>query len=347
MLVKSRDVAESEARDSLAWSSRSQIAFVLGAMPALLFLFVIAPYLLTHYVVNRHDRFNYIPPPLGGDRALEGHWTDAPLVPARLVKIEGALGGFGWIAPNEDLAAKVFPTAVGSVGQVFVSVGEAVAKDAPLFSIQVREPSVSSDAQTRSSEVVVASPIAGTIAQIAVAAGEAVKTRNAQTTPAALVGDLSSVWLATEVEPAVARALRPNEMVEVRPIALADRSFSGRVLRVSPAESETMRASVRILVENADGALKLGMFAAFSVQDEANEALMIPESAVLFENDGARVFVKEREGGAPGAAAKLVARTIRVGRVEGGWVEAIEGLKPGEEVEATDAAFIDRAAKGY
>ena len=88
------------------------------------------------------------------------------------------------------------------------------------------------------------------------------------------------------------------------------------------------------------------MLATFSGPGGA-EALVIPQSAVLFENDSARVFVMERQGDASGPSKKLVARSIRIGRYGDGWVEAAEGLKAGEEVEATDAAFIDRAAKGY
>ena len=130
-----------EAREpsaSQAWSRRAQIVFVSVAMPVLVLLLVGAPYLLSHYVVNRHYRFNYIPPPLGGDRALEGHWTDAPVVPVRLVNFGADWSAFGWIAPDDDLTTNVLPTATGTVSQVFTSVGQAVAKDAPLFAIRTK-----------------------------------------------------------------------------------------------------------------------------------------------------------------------------------------------------------------
>ena len=118
------------------------------------------------------------------------------------------------------------------------------------------------------------------------------------------------------------------------------------MLEVSPVDSERGRAAFRVLIENPHGALKPNMLATFEVPGGA-EALVIPQSAVLFENDTARVFVMERDSDAPGASKKLVARSIRIGRYGDGWVEAAEGLKPGQEVEATDAVFIDRAAKGY
>jgi hypothetical protein len=53
-----RQASDGEANEHLEWSVRSQIVFVAVAMPVLLILVVVAPYLLTHYVINRHDRFN-------------------------------------------------------------------------------------------------------------------------------------------------------------------------------------------------------------------------------------------------------------------------------------------------
>jgi hypothetical protein len=107
---------------SQAWSRRAQIVFVSGAMPVLVLLLVAAPYVLTHYVVNRHYRFNYIPLPLGGDRALEGHWTDAPAVPVRRVNFGADWSAFGWIAADDDLTTgigpcprAIVPTAVASL----------------------------------------------------------------------------------------------------------------------------------------------------------------------------------------------------------------------------------------
>lgn len=343
--VRVPDAAHSEAMDSLAWSRGAQIVFVGAAMPLLILLLAVAPYLLSHYVVNRHDRFNYVPPPLGGDHALEGHWTDAPLSPARLVEINTAKLGFGWIIPDDDRVVGVFPSTSGTVGQVFASDGQFVAKDTPLFSIRPMQ--TSAGAGGSFADIVVASPIAGTITEIKVAPGAAVRVGQAQTAVAAVVADLSSVWLAADVAPTLAHALHLDTTVEVHSTAHADRTFAGRMLSVSSVDPATGRAAVRIRIDNADGALKLNTLATFSTPGGTDEALVVPESAVLFENGAARVFVMERESDAPGASKKLVARAIRVGRIEDGWVEATEGLKPGDEVEATDAAFIDRAAKGY
>jgi len=329
------------------WSRRSQIAFVGLAMPVLVFLLVGVPYLLAHYVVNRHTRFNYIPAPLGGDRALEGHWTDAPVVPVRLVDFGKEWSAFGWIATDDDLTTNVVSTASGTVSRVFAAVGQAVAKEAPLFAIRRR--ASETDAQSAEEETKVAAPAAGVVTRLDVAVGQEVKETKAGTAPpAASIADLSSVWLVSEIDENDARALRPEQAVEVRPTALAGRAYQGKILAVSPVDPETKRAAVRILVENSDGALKLGMLAQYfpgTAGDAGSPA--VPEGAVVFENGFTRVFAAAPKGGDSGASGKLTARTVRIGRIRDGMVEVVEGLALGENVEASDALFIDRAAKGY
>jgi multidrug efflux pump subunit AcrA (membrane-fusion protein) len=331
-----------EATIPQGWSRRAEIAFVGIAMPVMVFLLVIAPYLMTHYMVNRHFRFNYIPPPLGGERALEGHWTDAPVVAVRNVNFGADWSAFGWIAADGDRTTNVLPTMSGTVSQVFASVGQVVAKDAPLFSIRTRPSAANSQAE----EITVAAPVAGAVTALAIAVGQAVKP--ARDGPAAAsIADLSTLWLVAEIDENDARALRRDQAVDVRPTALPGKVLNGRVAFVSPADAKTGRAVARIVVDNSDGALKLGMLAQFAPEKAENsESPAIPESAVLFENGGARVFVAAEDSDAKGPI-KFTPREIKIGRIRDGLVEVLEGLAPGENVEASDALFIDRAAKGY
>jgi cobalt-zinc-cadmium efflux system membrane fusion protein len=135
----------------------------------------------------------------------------------------------------------------------------------------------------------------------------------------------------------------------VRPTALGGRVYKGALSTVSPVDPDTRRATARIVVENADGGLKLGMLAQFSLSTAGDSGtLAVPEGAVLFENDSARVFVvREERSVRDVSSTKLAGRAIRTGRIRDGMVEVVEGLALGENVEATDGLFIDRAAKGY
>jgi multidrug efflux pump subunit AcrA (membrane-fusion protein) len=341
-----------DEREPQAWPRRAQIAFICVAMPVLVFLLVGAPYLLSHYIVNRHYRFNYIPPPLGGDRALEGHWTDAPVVPVRQVNFGADWSAFGWIAPDDDLTTNVMATATGTVSQIFISVGQAVAKDAPLIAIRTKpaKTNPTDDVSLTEPEIVVAAPVAGVVTQVGVEVGQAVKAAPPATaTKAASIADLSSLWVVAEIDENDARPLKPGQSVDVRPTALAGRVLKGKLTSVSPVDPATRRATARIVIENTDGALKPGMLAQFNLPNANDTAtLAVPEGAVLFENDSARVFVEHDEKSVRDvSSAKIAARPVRTGRIRDGMVEVVEGLSLGEDVEATNGLFIDRAAKGY
>ena len=78
----------------------------------------------------------------------------------------------------------------------------------------------------------------------------------------------------------------------MRPTAPSGHPYKGKILSVSAADPQTSRATVRILLENPEGALKLNMLAEFiPLNGDDAGTLAVPESAALFENGGARVFV--------------------------------------------------------
>jgi cobalt-zinc-cadmium efflux system membrane fusion protein len=86
--------------------------------------------------------------------------------------------------------------------------------------------------------------------------------------------------------------------------------------------------------------LKPQMFANISiVTGTGAEAPAVPQSAIIYEGDQARVWVETR-GGALGL------RQIRVGRTDGDLVEVLSGLSGGEKIVVSGGIFIDRAATG-
>ena len=95
---------------------------------------------------------------------------------------------------------------------------------------------------------------------------------------------------------------------------------------------------MRADVENPEGALKPGMFANFSIiTGETETAPAVPQSAIVYEGDTARVWVAEDDG-------TIAARSIRIGRIADGMVEILAGVSAGEKVVTSGALFIDRAA---
>jgi cobalt-zinc-cadmium efflux system membrane fusion protein len=156
--------------------------------------------------------------------------------------------------------------------------------------------------------------------------------------PVYTIGDLSRVWLIANVREADAGSVRLGQSVEVRVLALSGRVFNATIAWIAPSvDPSTRRLPVRANIDNPDGILKPNMFATFSIiTGEAATAPAVPQGAIVYEGDTARVWVA-------GADRTLSSREVRVGRTSDGMVEIQSGLSPAEMVITRGAIFIDRA----
>ena len=186
----------------------------------------------------------------------------------------------------------------------------------------------------------VTAPIAGTVTQRQIGAGQYINSEaNGATNPVFTISDLSTVWLIANVREGDAPLMHVGEPVEVHVLAFPRRVFKAKISWVAPSiDSNTHRLSVRADVENPRGELKPGMFANFSIiTGEAATAPAVPQRAIVYEGDTARVWVAEDDG-------TIAARSIRLGPISDGMVEILAGLSAGEKVVTSGALFIDRAA---
>lgn len=188
-----------------------------------------------------------------------------------------------------------------------------------------------------SPDVVVSAPIDGTVIQRQVGVGQYIQA--AASAPVYSISNLSTVWLIANVREDDAPFVRVGDAVNVRLHAFPGRVFKAHISYVAPMiDPNTHRLPVRADVDNSDGSLKPQMFASFGIvtgQDETGPA--IPQSAVIYEGENARVWVQDRDG-------RLGLRQLRIGRTDGDMVEALSGVRAGEKIVTGGAIFIDRAA---
>jgi len=187
----------------------------------------------------------------------------------------------------------------------------------------------------------VTAPVRGTITQRQVGVGQYINSEAAgATNPVYTISDLSTVYLIANVREVDAPLMHVGLPLEVHVLAYPGRVFKGKVSYVAPSiDPNTHRLAVRADVENADGALKPGMFANFSIiTGEATIAPAVPQGAIVYEGEQARVWVA-------GEGDTLALREIRTGRTSDGMVEFRAGLSPGEKVVTSGTVFIDRAAR--
>jgi cobalt-zinc-cadmium efflux system membrane fusion protein len=187
----------------------------------------------------------------------------------------------------------------------------------------------------------VTAPVRGTITQRQIGVGQYINSEaTGATNPVYTISDLSTVYLIANVREVDAPLMNIGLPLEVHVLAYPDRVFKGKVSYVAPSmDPNTHRLPVRADVENPDGALKPGMFANFSIiTGEASTAPAVPQEAIVYEGDSARVWVA-------GEGDTLALREIRPGRTSDGMVEVRAGLSAGEKVVTSGTVFIDRAAR--
>ena len=194
-------------------------------------------------------------------------------------------------------------------------------------------------ADTMDPTAFVTAPIAGTVIDRQVGLGQYIQAD--PTNRLYSISDLSSVWLVANVRETDAAAMKLGAKVRVQVPAYPGRDFDASITYVSAAvDPATRRLSVRAVIPNADRALKPEMFASFSIRDGGGaSAPGVPEKAVLFEGDTARVWVASADG-------DMTLRAIKPGRNNNGMIEVLDGLKAGENVVTSGSIFIDRAASG-
>ncbi len=153
--------------------------------------------------------------------------------------------------------------------------------------------------------------------------------------------DASRLWIegrASEFDlAALPRATAAVATFPALPAAAVALPAAARVY-VAPAIDEGSRTfAIRYELPNAEGALKAGMLARLELAvDRVQAAVTVPESAIVMDQGLATAYVM-RSGEAFGK------RSLELGLRDGGRVEVLRGLAPGERV-ATRGAHLVRLA---
>jgi membrane fusion protein, heavy metal efflux system len=156
-----------------------------------------------------------------------------------------------------------------------------------------------------------------------------------------VVTDLSTVWVIGDLYEKDFPHVRVGAEATVTVPAVPGVTIRGRVTYIDPRVDPAARtAKVRVEVPNRSGDLRLGMFVNASFQTAARTSVaLVPRAAVQAIGERTVVYVPLDDGG------RFAERPFKAGRVVGEFVEAVDGLKPGERV-VTDGSFFLRAEAG-
>jgi RND family efflux transporter MFP subunit len=118
--------------------------------------------------------------------------------------------------------------------------------------------------------------------------------------------------------------------------AFENRTFRGRVWRISPTVDQTKRTFVvEVLIDNPDNALKPGSYARASMETQkVDQIVTAPARAVAYVLGSNKAYVVDESG-------RIEAREVKTGDRFGDEVEILEGLRAGERVALTQHARLD------
>lgn len=183
-------------------------------------------------------------------------------------------------------------------------------------------------------DATIRAPIAGAVAKRHVNVGEFVKDGAALFT---LVVSDPLKYTGTVPE-RYAPELRVGQTLQLTVEAYPGQSFAGQVTRVAPAvDVQTRGLSLEARVPNPEGRLRPGFFAKGAVLTRKDDAVaFVPAEAVTYFVGITKVFVV--------VDSKAQERLVKPGTRQGGLVEILDGVKPGEVVATTNLAQLFNGA---
>jgi multidrug efflux pump subunit AcrA (membrane-fusion protein) len=187
------------------------------------------------------------------------------------------------------------------------------------------------DRQLRDTDI--RAPFDGYIEKRLVNIGELVKTQM----PVMTIVRMDPLKVMAEIPERMAPWISAGQPIELRVDAYPDKTFTGKLSRISPAVNTSTRAfPFEALVPNQGATLKPGTFARVHIETgRTDETLTVSYAALQYRYGVNRVFVVEGD--------KLVVRELKIGERLGDRVEILSGLKAGEQIAITD---VEKLADG-
>ena len=177
-------------------------------------------------------------------------------------------------------------------------------------------------AEANLAKTVIRAPFAGQLGLRNVSPGAYLRPGD----PIVKLDAIDPIKLDFHVPEGFARQVQVGQTLQVTVDAVPGVSFPGKVIAVAPQLDTAGRSLlVRARLENDEKLLNPGMFARIAlVLDRRNEALMVPEEALIAQGEQPMVY-KVVDG-------KVVAAPVKLGIREQGRVEIREGVEAGDTV---------------
>jgi len=153
------------------------------------------------------------------------------------------------------------------------------------------------------------------------------------------VADLSSVWVVGDVPEQIARHVQVGQHVEIHVPALGNISFDGLIIFVADTVNPLTRTvMVRTVVENPRRKLKPAMLASMHILDNPVESLVVPETAVVRENNRDYAFLVQGDN-------RFLRIPVELGAEVGDMRPVLKGLSIDQTVVVDGAFHLENERK--
>jgi RND family efflux transporter MFP subunit len=159
-------------------------------------------------------------------------------------------------------------------------------------------------------------------------------------TPLFTLVKIDPIRLRIEVPERMAPWIKVGQVAEVFVEAFADRTFEGKVWRISPTVDQTKRTFVvEALIQNSRNELKPGSYARARLATDKTESIkIVPSHAVNYVLGSNKTYVVKGDN-------TVEAREVKLGDHFSEDVEIIEGVRQGEQVAVSGLARLDSGVK--
>jgi cobalt-zinc-cadmium efflux system membrane fusion protein len=176
------------------------------------------------------------------------------------------------------------------------------------------------------------SPIAGHVIESTGAQGGFWNDTNA---PIMTVANLSTVWVTASVQEKDLASVFVGQAAKITFNAYNEKSIKDKVRYVGEVlDPDTRTVKVRIVVDNASGWFRPGMFANVTLRGKAHKATVVPTTALVQSGFNTRVFVEK-------SSWQFEPRVVKTGAQMGDRVEIISGLKAGERIVVREGVLLN------
>jgi RND family efflux transporter MFP subunit len=190
-------------------------------------------------------------------------------------------------------------------------------------------------AQDALDNAVLKSPVDGTVCSVNVKYGE--MAGNVQ--PAFTITNLKTINVSLNVPENIVNSLKAGQDAKVKITSAGDAELKAKVISIAPSsDAKTQLYTVKVFLENKDGAVKPGMFAKVELPIQTKkDVLTVNSESVVLRNDKNTVFVVDGD--------KAFAKEVVTGLDTGSYIEITQGLEAGENVICKGQTLVEPESK--